>query len=466
MDINEYRNNGGRVFLYAPTYPASEAATKKIIREWQKKTFGVTNIILVFYVEKTIDWFRYAAQWVLHGSGSCAPIIYVANIYTRFEDWLVNADFYIVDSMEESLDNINIVVNNGGTILSIVSEDEAFPMFKYTEGQKNTLAGYQKIVNDALFSKYSPREYEYILFQNGLGETVSFYYSMAEYKEKNNKPIVVICCDESRKSLLEESPYIDVVAHVPVPLYEYIAVFLAEQYCMKNFIKLILTRDIVDSLVAVNTDRKLCYWQQTRLYAGLSGDAPVRKYATQVSEKKRKAGQEVLRKWNLRVGRTVWLCMEGVSNGALPEGDFLENLVAAIREADYDVIIKSNKSVIEGIAFAQLYPWETTELVSLCGNIISIPTGITCAVVAMNMDRPLNVQMLHFEEMCMANNPMGQFLNKFPMMRKYGSNFYNHMVENEYDKGLNGDNIKITNIPVYRDTEWETLIPRLVNGLA
>lgn len=463
MDINEYKNNGGKVFLYAPKYPASEAATEKIIREWQKKTFGVTNVILVVYVKETVDWYRYAARLVQRSWGCCAPVTYVAGIYAKITDWLAKADFYVVDSMEESLDNINIVVSHGGTILSIVSEDEAFPVFQYTEGQKKTLSGYQKIIDDELFSKYSPREYEYILFHNGLGETVAFYYLMAEYKAKNNKPIVVLCYDESRKSLLEESPYIDVVAHVPFPLYEYIAVFLADQYSMKYFLEFYYKRNIVDSMIAVDTDRG--YWQQTRLCAGLSGDGPVQKYATPVSEAKRKVGQEIFRKWNLREGRTVWLCMDGLSNGTLYASDFFKKLVAAIREADYDVIVKSDKSVIEGLAFAQLYPWETTELVSLCGNIISIPTGITYAVKAMNMDRPLNIQMLFFEEMYMATNPAGQFLVKCPMMRKYGHAFYNHVAAEEFDEGLHGDNIKIKKISIYRNTEWETLIPSLVNGL-
>lgn len=462
MDIQEYKWQGGKVFLYAPKYPNSERATERIIREWQKKTFGVTNITLVFYLEQTIDWYRYPIRWRHQCLASCAPIIHIIKRYHRFDDWLEKADFYIVDNLEENLDDINVVVNGGGTVLSAVSEDEIFPMLKYSEEQINTLNRCQTIINNALFSKFSPCDYEYMLFHNGLGETVSFYYSIAEYKAKNNKPIVVLCFDETRKSLLEESPYIDVVAHVPFPLYEYVAVFLAEQYHMKNFMEIFYTPDIV-ALMA-DADCEVLYMQVVRIYLGLLPHEPVQKYETPVSEEKRKVGREVFRQWNLREGRTVWLCMDGISNGSLYESDFFKKLVVAIREADYDVIIKSDKSVIEGVPFAQLYPWETTELVSLCGNIICIPTGIICVVKAMNMDRPLNVQKLYIENMFECNSHMAQFMHKLPLIRKFGSKYLDHA--HEFEEGFNGDNIQETVIPIYKDTDMDALIPQLVEGLA
>lgn len=462
MDIRELKRQGQKIFLYAPQYPRSEAATEKIIKEWQKKTFGVKDVLLVFFLEQTIDWYRYPVRWVYHSLGSCAPIVSTMNRYNNFVELLTESDYYIVDSLEASLDDIKIVCDCGGEIIPTFAEGDLFPMLEYTDEQKIILENYQRLVYENLIGKYSPYEYEYMLVHNGLGETVVFYYSIAEYKRKNrDRPLVVLCYDESRKSMLEESPHIDVVAHVPFPLYEYIAVFLSEEYCMKNLMEIFYTPDVVAAMA--NVDYKFCYFQAVRKYLGLL-DTPLQKYRTNVSEIKRKAARAIIKKWNLRKGRTVWLCMDGISSGSLLDSNFLNDLVESIRKKDYDVIMKSDKSIIACVPYAVLPPWETTELVSLCGNAISIPTGISFAVGAMNMDRPLKIQMIRFEGMENRNSHMGQFMWTLPLIRKFGRNYMEHL--NEFEEELYGDNVDLKTIPVYKGASLNELILRLVDGLA
>ena len=335
-------------------------------------------------------------------------------------------------------------------------------MLEYTEVQNNSFKQYNQVIYNDLTSKYPPNQYEYMLFHNGLGETISFYYSIMEYKKKNKKPIVVLCFDASRKSLLEESPYIDVVAQIPFTLYEYIAVFLAEKYFMKNFMDIFYRPNLVAAMG--NIDCRFSFLQAVRNYMGLLNDGPVQKYKTIVSKNKLDIAKNVFKKWNLRQGKTVWLCMDGLSNGSMLNTEFMKKLVIAIKEKDYDVIIKSDKSVIDGVPYAVLYPWETTELVSLCGNVIGIPTGIICAVQAMNMDRPLNIQWIIFEEILGNNSDMARYMYYYPMMRRFGSNYLNYM--REFDEELLGNNINKIRIPVRKNADLNALIPKLVDGLA
>ncbi len=462
MDIKSFKDNGGKVFLYAPKYPASEAATEKIITEWQRKTFGATNMVLVFFLEQTIDWYRYVVRLWHHCLGSCAPIVHTMKRFSKFEELLNNTDFYIIDNLEESLDDIKIVYDRGGVILPVCSNEELFTMFEYTKSQSETLKNYSAIVHDALFSQYSPKDYEYMLYHNGLGETVAFYYSMAEYKKRNKKPVVVLCYDESRKSLLEESPYIDVVAHVPFPLYEYISVFWAKEYCMKNFMEIFYTPQLVEKLG--NFDCGFGFVQAVRTYLGLANSGPMQKYETIVSESKRRTGWEVFEKWKLREGRTVWVCMDGLSNGNMMGIDFWRNLVDAIKRKHYDVIIKSEKSIIDGVPYAMLGPWETAELVSLCGNAISIPTGIICVVGAMVMDKPLNIQWVMFEKDIGVNSHMAQYMKYLPLIRRFGSNFLDAV--EDFEEEIYGENINIVKRKVHKDADLDVLITELVDGLA
>ena len=426
-------------YLYIPDLPADEKFLDKVCSQFLKKAF-ISDAVLMIVLKTGEEVIRYVKKWNMKSIGSGCQIISVeANkFYNGLKEYLSimdQIDCYISGSMNsQEFTYTEMAYDRGKDIISLHQDDifEDMPINEEKLQTRKAISGYVKKLADA----YPTEEYEWLLFHQGLGESYTFFYYVKAYKEKMNKKLICFCYDETRRSLLEESPYIDELLLIPLPVYAYIAIYLADKFHIKNFVLLHflpLSTCYLDKPAEIYP----AYMPKVRDFLELEIDSEFERYPVNISQHKIEYVNNLFREMGLPHKKTVFLIMDGISNGNLlaTREEFFVRLATALKQNGYEVVTKGNRQLIPGCQFTILPPWESTLFAGLCGNVVTIPTGIPFAIGALNQSDEINIHMLWqtVNDATIRQNYDAWNLDHIPMLRTFGKKYFQDVINKTHD---------------------------------
>ena len=246
----------------------------------------------------------------------------------------------------------------------------------------------KKTLEKQLFPQVLLDKYEYILFQQGRGETICFLYWMKEYAKFNSRPVAVFCMQESRRELLELCPFISKVIMGNQQFLAYLSVYYGERFNIKNFDSLYFIRRRPFEIKP-----EWCIADDVWDFLNLPQGAKLKRYDIAVPNTADKNADMMFGKMHLRKDRTVFIVHNGVNFGdGDRNGEFWKRLVDVLGDNGYDVVFNSQEEVYgcPGI-YCPIY--ETIKFAEKCGGVISISTGLTEAICALST-KPIFVQFV------------------------------------------------------------------------
>lgn len=456
-------------YLYIPDLPADEKFLDKVCNQFLKKAF-ISDAVLYVLVPTGYEYIKYVCKYHQKGFGACNIMPIEANkFYNGLKDYVTvmdQIDCYISGSRNpQEFTYTEMAYDRGKDIISLHQEDifEDMPINVEKLQDRRVISSYVKKIADA----YPIEEYEWFLSHDGLGETPALFYYAKAYRQKINKKLLFLCFDETRKSLFEESPYIDATILIPVAVHAYISIYLADKFHIKNLTTLAVVPSSTEHLDGQKITSAVI---RVRDFLELGDDVPLERYPVNISQHKIEYVNNLFREMDLTQGKTVFLIMDGISNGDFfaTRSSFFIHLANILKEKGYDVVTKGDRQLIPGCQFTILPPWESALFAGLCGNVITIHTGISFAIGALNQSADINIHMLNFTSNLPAirkRHDMWNFL-WLPIIRDYGKKHayiaLNELYEMDIMDIMFGEKSKF--IP-YADEEWndQTIAKILAN---
>lgn len=450
-------------FLYIPNLPQDEVLLDKVCDQFLKKAFISTDAVLIVLVKSALDSMRYVKKWMYKTFGSNCQIVCfeTGKFYgglLNYSEVMDGVDCYISGSMtSEEYIYTEMAYDKGKHIISAHSDDifeDLPPDLAKIQKRKEVSALIKKIHSD-----YPMDEYEWMLLDQGLGEVCAFFYYVKAYAEKNDRKICAFCYDETRVSLFEECPYIDKVIRVSLSTYAYIAIYMADHFKIKNFILLHFLPFSTDRLYKPR-DIYPIYMPKVREFLELNENIPFERYPVNVSPAKIDYVNNLFNEMSLIRDKTVFLIMDGITNGDFSKShkDFFVALIDALRTKGYDVVTKGKTEFIPGCKYTFLKPWESALFAGLCGNVVSIPTGIPIAIGALNQSDYINIHMLwlNVENQVIKNSYDAWNIDYIPIFRGFGKKYFLNNTITMHELMANMMFSKKINFISYTDAEWNS----------
>ncbi len=454
-----------RKFLYIANLPKDRELLDKIIGQYYKAAF-CTDAILVIVVETSEDVIRYIRPWTSRAWMLPLVKIIESSKYATFDyrNLISQIDCYIAGNHKWEFTFIEFAYEQGIKIVSALRND-IFKSLELELPTNNRKAVIERMVCNELMVSYPIEEYEYILFHQGLCESLAFFYWMKVYRKTVGKKLLILCFDISRKSILEESPYVDKVLLVSHDVYAYISIYLEDDYNIKNFLQLHFLPFSTKYLREIHDD--MIFIDKTRKFLNIEENCCFEKYPIWLSEKKIRTATNAFHKLQLRKGKTVFLIMDGISCGEVRQKSW-EKLAFYLKGEGYDVVTKGERESFSNIPYVFLHPWESMIFAGLCGNIITAPTGISFFIAACNKFDYISVQCFFNDETALAwkNSFDGWNLDIIPLIRQEGGDRFSSAfleMHKRFCEFIMGDNIKW----IYRKMQDfdEELFPCLLEEL-
>lgn len=409
--------NPTKKYLYVPKFPEDAENFKRVIDEFQKRAFRAPAL-LVLVLEDQETFIRYGFYWTVRVVGGSAMVqVVLKSDYFRqggsIEALITQVDYYITAHNDKESDYVDIAHQNRKGILS------PYPVYKIfrdiavpgsTTWEKHHLL---HMFNSEIVEKYPPDEYDYFLCTPGFGETTTFFFQSKQYVQETGKKILLFCVQESRKIILEASPYIDKVFLINRVIFDYIAIFMADRYRIKNFLQAYVqpSNEYFFRHPLPDKHQFDCNMaSQMRCFLELPGSCLFEKFPVSIPAAAREGARQKFMELGLTRGRTVFIISDGLSFKMHDRHKGLfESIVRELNAAGFDTVTNSGEEIIPGCRFCFLPFWDCAAFVGLCGHIISIMTGLAEAVCSFNTTDRIGVHFLHggeYDPMWRANSLM------------------------------------------------------------
>ena len=374
IEINKQR------FVFVPDFENDLATYNKVCRQFIEKFFG-TGAMLIIVVENISEVFQYYYYWSVKFFESCQIR------YAPLDEWgfelAQKVDYLISGTSSKNDAFIDVAYKNRVGIIS-ACKDDVFFEFCPSEAVVKTKEQIKKVINEKIFQIVPLEKYEYILFHQGMGETLCFLYWMKAYTQQNHRPIAVICMQESRKELLELCPFISCVITIGPLFWEYISVYYGEKFNIKNYNGLYSSKQL-----PWLSNKRSCMVDTVKEFLNLPHDVKLEKYGIDIPTSADDNAEMLFKKMHLRKKRTVFIVHNGINFGEGEKNDaFWRQLVYVLEENDYDVVF-NNRDEVYGCPsiFGSIY--DTVKFAEKCGNVISVSTGLTEVICALSCKKIL-----------------------------------------------------------------------------
>lgn len=368
IEINKQR------FVFIPDFENDLDTYNKVCHQFIEKFFG-TDAMLIIVVENIDEVFQYYCYWSVKAFEACQIR------YALLDKWgveLVQKVDYLISGTSSKNDAfIDVAYKNRVGIIS-ACKDDVFSEFYPSVAVVQVKAQIKKVLNEKIFQTIPLGEYEYILFHQGMGETLCFLYWMKVYTQQNHQPIAVICTQESRKELLELCPFVSCVITVSSLFWDYISVYYGDEFHIKNFNGLYFSNQLPWS-----RSRSSCMVDAVKKFLKLPQDAQLEKYEITIPQSAENNADILFENMHLRKKRTVFIVHNGINFGDGERNDaFWKQLVDVLKENNYDVVF-NNKDEVYGCPgiFCSIY--DTVKFAEKCENVISVSTGLTEVICAL-----------------------------------------------------------------------------------
>ena len=328
----------------------------------------------------------------------------------------------IAEEMDAWLAEQGIFANDQANAAGVING--LFPDHSKDEGFVKTLVPFNKDILDC-----------YTAYEDTTIYMANFDYSSLS-DDYNATTRDWYIASKSQNNVTYSSPYIDESVVIPLPVYAYIAIYLADKFHIKNFVLLHflpLSTCYLDKPAEIYP----AYMPKVRDFLELEIDSEFERYPVNISQHKIEYVNNLFREMGLPHKKTVFLIMDGISNGNLlaTREEFFVRLATALKQNGYEVVTKGNRQLIPGCQFTILPPWESTLFAGLCGNVVTIPTGIPFAIGALNQSDEINIHMLWqtVNDATIRQNYDAWNLDHIPMLRTFGKKYFQDVINKTHD---------------------------------
>ena len=230
--------------------------------------------------------------------------------------------------------------------------------------------------------KFPPQEFEYFLFHEGMGESLAFFFWLKEYRKNSAKKILLFCFDVLRHELFTHSPYVEAVAKIPTFMFDYISIYHAEKFNIRRVLQAHFSE------FESRNSRRYAFYAIPDLMRDFLKINPGIKFETfpvQIPQENLNNARKIFEEMNLKIGKTILLVAEGnYYSGLEHQKNFWIKFADRMKSAGYEVVTNSAEQILPNCKNIFKGLFDTTAFVSLCGNIISVPTGFIETLCALN----------------------------------------------------------------------------------
>ena len=387
----------GKKYLFLANYPDEKTRIDKVAFNFMKNAF-LTDSVLFFMMDikrEALDYFRWLSRNVFFGSVKMQVMI---REHSNPEQVIKQMDYYIVGNHPDELPYLDAAIRNDKEIIGTIEKPEdIFNDIPVTEQVAYLRSQLKNLVENDLMRKFPPQEYEYFLFHEGLGESMALFFWMKEYRKKHDKKILMLCVHPLREEMMRNCPYVDAVVKVPPQIFDYLAIYLADQYNMKK----VLTAHF--STKTIKTKQKLQPWElktygipgTIRDFLGINPKIKFEPYPVKLPESAIAKATEIFQSMNLTRGKTILIVTEGYAfSGLQHHNDFWARFANYMSDKGYEVLTNGNKEEIPGCRNVFMSLFETTAFAGMCGHIVSCPTGFVEALCTFNTADKMTLQVI------------------------------------------------------------------------
>ena len=358
-------------------------------------------------------------QWWMPNRYSRAQIVFRNEIDP--EQFMRQIDCYITSDNPNELSLIEFAWKNQIEIVSIQRDGlDVFRDFPIDPAIENWKSNLQKIVSEQLLKKFPLGEYEYILAQNGLGESMTLFFLLKEFKRQRRKKVCLLCIDVSRYQMMLRCPYVDQTIRVNREIYQYLSTF----YPVKDLLNLHFMHCSIcpqDSKNLPQNDEPVMV-RYMREFLELDPRTKFSRYPVEIPPENLNRAREIFKSMNLHEGRTIWMNLDAGYYSRLKKyhRDFFIKLGEKFRSSGFDVVTNSPNQEILGIPNVFFEFWDSIAFVKLCRNVVSVPTGWSEANCAFNDSVPIKFHVLFPSVHDQFHNPSPGF---FQQIQRHGLHF-------------------------------------------
>ncbi len=469
----------GKKYLYVPywssTYSEKDGLAEKVAKEFERKAFMTDSTLFMLIDFNRIVLLRYWKNFMGLTGASC-KIQFLIKGANPIEQIFDNIDCYISGDNPDEFTFLDYAYRKGVKIISAsqyLSNEQAVDTEPVSAEIQAIRQNCDNLKN-SIIDTYPPQQWEYFLFHTGLGDSLVFSYWLKEYKRYNNKKsgnkkILLLCIHKTRAELMSLCPYVDSILIVPPQFFDYMEIYYAEQYKIRNVHVAYYLPPALGKII--NFEYRSTIIGVFKDFLNINVKAKFERYPINLPENSRVTAQNLFRDMQLIEGKTVFIVPEGVTWGNfLKQSDFWIRMFEKIKSKGFEVVTNSVEEIIPGCRHVFLPLAESVTFIGLCGNIISVPTGFSEVACALNENVKIQFHAIY-------PNPKNDFWHRSYMawnlfrladLQHFGGNFVQHYMQ-EYTYFLSQVSSPSVTAMAYQlgDTpaENDRLIEKIVNKI-
>ncbi len=381
----------GKKYLFVCNLPDNRDLTDKVVNAFRRKAF-LTEDILFFVAYENEETHNYLGLFPCIVPGRSCNIQVLLKNFVSVEEIIKQVDYYIVGNVPNELSYINCAIRNNVEIIgTIEDEEEMFSNIVVSqEATKWKKEIHFSLVNQ-VFKRFPQDEWEYFLFHNGLGESMSFFFWLKEYRKRHHKKIFLFCVHKSHVDFMQLSPYVDFVAQINWQVFDYISVYLSEEYRIRNFYTFHLAPEVVKAGKSLSPRERVGFVWKARAFLGINPDVPFEKYPVEIPAESVANARRVFQELGGVERKSVFFVAKGYSNDMPGHDDFWLKLAESLKSKGFEVFTNGTEETIPGCKNIFLSLPETVEFVRLCGNVVGIRTGFCELTCVLNFKDPIKL---------------------------------------------------------------------------
>lgn len=371
-------------FLFEPDLPKDKKILKKVFEEFTAKAFLTDDelILLLDDSKETYHYLCFLMRTVF--CGSC-KIRYFFKSKIVAADLLAQVDFVITagNDFEE---------NAGVPVIDATKSKQIFESIEPNEDVKKVRENFETTVQEKIFKLYPPNQWEYFLFHEGIGESLSFFFWMKEYKKKHKKRILFLCFDKIRAELFQRCPYVGNVFTISQVLFDYISIYFAKKYNIRRVLQAHFTENILKN------KKNIQYYdfpEMMRDWLGISPKIKFERYSVPLRKENVDNAQKAFEELNLTKGKAVFILPEGIFFSGLKDHyNFWIKLANRMKSAGYEVVTNSKEPMFSDCKNVFLSLFDSVAFAGLCGNMVTVASGFFEALLTLNSSDKIKAQFV------------------------------------------------------------------------
>ena len=244
--------------------------------------------------------------------------------YLNIEELIKQSDFYIPNGSSHELKYIELAYQNRVEILNL---EKCLAKLIPDELSIITFNAIQNTVQQQILNRFPPDQFEFILAQHALGETITLMFWLKHYH--HDRKLILLCNRENHCNILRLCPYVKRVLQVDSVIYEFFEVFLQSELNIKNFSQLYSLFSPNDSSIVT------C----VKNFLEIKPHREFQTYHVEIPSESLKNDRNIFREMNLHEGRTIFIESHGVSfNYENCYGSFFNDVAMRFQSAGFDVV--------------------------------------------------------------------------------------------------------------------------------